>query len=69
MQWATTYALLLCLPRPPKTELTVSASQWKVLVVDETSRKLLDNVVKEDDILNHNVTSKHGSLEEAEICD
>ncbi|KAK2806196.1 hypothetical protein FQN50_005919 [Emmonsiellopsis sp. PD_5] len=31
---------------------------WKVLVVDEGSRKLIDNAVKEDDILNENVTSK-----------
>jgi syntaxin-binding protein 1 len=28
-----------------------------VLVVDEESRKLIDNVVKEDDILNENITS------------
>lgn len=34
--------------------------QWKVLVVDETSRKLIDNAVSEDDILNLNVTSKPG---------
>lgn len=26
-------------------------------MVDEKSRKLLDNVVKEDDILNENITS------------
>jgi hypothetical protein len=32
--------------------------QWKVLVVDETSRKLIDNAVSEDDILNLNVTSE-----------
>ncbi|OCL07025.1 Sec1-like protein [Glonium stellatum] len=31
--------------------------EWKVLVVDETSRKLIDNVVKEDDILNEQVTN------------
>ena len=31
------------------------------MVVDEGSRKLIDNAVKEDDILNENVTSK-GSL-------
>ena len=31
--------------------------QWKVLVVDEQSKKLIDNVVKEDDILNENITS------------
>ncbi|KAI9815370.1 MAG: vacuolar sorting protein VPS33/slp1 [Thelocarpon impressellum] len=30
---------------------------WKVLVLDETSKKLIDNVVKEDDILNENVTN------------
>ena len=32
--------------------------QWKVLVVDETSRKLLDNTVNEDDILRNNITRK-----------
>ncbi|PGH02945.1 hypothetical protein AJ79_07482 [Helicocarpus griseus UAMH5409] len=31
--------------------------EWKVLVVDEGSRKLIDNAVKEDDILNENVTN------------
>ncbi|OJJ50823.1 hypothetical protein ASPZODRAFT_106723 [Penicilliopsis zonata CBS 506.65] len=31
--------------------------EWKVLVVDETSRKLIDNAVKQDDILNLNVTN------------
>jgi syntaxin-binding protein 1 len=31
--------------------------QWKVLVIDETSKKIIDNVVKEDDILNHNIAS------------
>ncbi|KAF2873396.1 syntaxin-binding protein-like protein 2 [Massariosphaeria phaeospora] len=30
---------------------------WKVLIVDEESRKLIDNVVKEDDILNANITN------------
>lgn len=32
-------------------------SQWKVLVVDEFSKKILDNVAKEDDILNQNIAS------------
>lgn len=32
--------------------------QWKVLVTDETSKKLIDNVVKEDNILHENVTSE-----------
>ncbi|KAI9836567.1 MAG: hypothetical protein M1819_001199 [Sarea resinae] len=31
--------------------------EWKVLVIDETSKKLIDNVLKEDDILNENVTN------------
>ncbi|KAM5450045.1 syntaxin binding protein 1 [Microsporum canis] len=31
--------------------------EWKVLVVDEGSRRLIDNAVKEDDILNENVTN------------
>ncbi|KAK2766750.1 vacuolar sorting protein VPS33/slp1 [Arachnomyces sp. PD_36] len=32
-------------------------NEWKVLVVDETSRSLIDNAVNEDDILNENVTN------------
>ncbi|KAH8696119.1 Sec1 family superfamily [Talaromyces proteolyticus] len=32
-------------------------NDWKILVVDENSRKLLDNSVNEDDILNNNVTN------------
>ena len=31
--------------------------EWKVLVVDDTSRKLMDNVVREDDILKENITN------------
>ncbi|KAF2459129.1 Sec1 family superfamily [Lineolata rhizophorae] len=31
--------------------------EWKVLVLDQTSKKLVDNVVKEDDILNHKITN------------
>lgn len=31
--------------------------QWKVLVLDESSKKIIDNVVKEDDILNQNIAS------------
>ncbi|KAF7585957.1 vacuolar sorting protein VPS33/slp1 [Aspergillus hancockii] len=34
-----------------------AGDEWKVLVVDETSRKLIDNAVSEDDILNLNVTN------------
>lgn len=32
-------------------------SQWKVLVIDEGAKKVIDNVVKEDDILNENIAS------------
>lgn len=42
--------------------------QWKVLVVDEASRKLIDNAVKEDDILNLNVTSKLAWWSGTEAC-
>ncbi|KAJ9204370.1 hypothetical protein DTO164E3_2132 [Paecilomyces variotii] len=31
--------------------------EWKVLVVDEDSKKLIDNVTKDEDILNLNVTN------------
>ena len=41
--------------------------QWKVVVVDETSRKLIDNAVSEDDILNLNVTSR--STSSGVLCD
>ncbi|CBF76920.1 Sec1 family protein [Aspergillus nidulans FGSC A4] len=35
---------------------SAGGDNWKVLVLDEGSRSLIDNVVKEDDILNLNVT-------------
>ncbi|RYP16843.1 hypothetical protein DL765_004864 [Monosporascus sp. GIB2] len=35
----------------------ITAGDWKVLVVDESSKKIIDNVVKEDDILNHNIAN------------
>jgi syntaxin-binding protein 1 len=31
--------------------------EWKVLVVDEQTKRLLDNILKEDDILNENITN------------
>ena len=31
--------------------------EWKVLVVDNGSRRLMDNVVREDDILKENITN------------
>lgn len=42
---------------PSHIQIETELSQWKVLVVDEDSRKLLDNTVKEDDVLNQNITS------------
>ncbi|KAF2275554.1 syntaxin-binding protein-like protein 2 [Westerdykella ornata] len=36
---------------------STTRGDWKVLVVDEESRKLIDNAVKEDDILNENITN------------
>ena len=32
-------------------------SQWKILILDEGSKRLVDCVTKEDDILQENVTS------------
>ncbi|KAF2143577.1 uncharacterized protein K452DRAFT_224633 [Aplosporella prunicola CBS 121167] len=39
------------------TVRNTARGEWKVLVLDELSRKLIDNVVNEDDILNENVTN------------
>src|SRR5271154_5490306 len=36
---------------------TAGHDEWKVLVLDENSKRLVDNVAKEDDILNENVTN------------
>lgn len=38
-------------------QLSNSRAQWKVLVIDATSKKIIDNAVKEDDILHHNIAS------------
>ncbi|CAK7224409.1 hypothetical protein SBRCBS47491_005541 [Sporothrix bragantina] len=35
----------------------ITRGDWKVLVLDETSKKIIDNVVKEDDILNKNIAN------------
>lgn len=35
-------------------------SQWKVMVLDAGSRRLVDGAVKEDDILKENITSIYG---------
>jgi hypothetical protein len=34
-----------------------------VLVLDEGSKKIIDNVVKEDDILNENIASRSSAAE------
>jgi hypothetical protein len=39
------------------SRLTSLTQQWKCLIVDENSKKIIDNVVKEDDILNNNIAS------------
>ncbi|KAH3906734.1 hypothetical protein HBI56_062400 [Parastagonospora nodorum] len=36
---------------------TTVRGDWKILIVDEDSKKLIDNVVKEDDILDLNITN------------
>ncbi|KAI1749914.1 Sec1 family protein [Xylaria castorea] len=36
---------------------TITSGDWKVLVVDATSKKIIDNAAKEDDILNHNIAN------------
>jgi len=46
----------VCFPAPRVCAL-LTPLQWKVLIVDEDSRKLIDNVVKEDDILDSNITN------------
>jgi hypothetical protein len=38
------------------TSLT-RCSQWKVLIVDRDSQRLLDNVIDADALLNENITS------------
>lgn len=35
----------------------ITQGDWKCLIVDETSKKIVDNVVKEDDILNSNIAT------------
>ncbi len=47
-----TYVLVLLYREAP-----LNVIQWKVLILDEGSKKLVDNVVKEDDILNENIAS------------
>ena len=48
--------------RPAPGANNADSPQWKVLITDEESRKLIDNVVKEDDILDSNITSMTTTL-------
>lgn len=50
---AATYAT----PSPRTRIAKLTLEQWKILIVDEYSEKIINNVVKEDDILNANITS------------
>ncbi|KAI9870642.1 MAG: vacuolar sorting protein VPS33/slp1 [Pleopsidium flavum] len=40
-----------------ETVRNTAQGEWKILVLDDASRKLVDSVVKEDDILEENVTN------------
>ncbi|KAH8681230.1 Sec1 family superfamily protein [Xylariales sp. PMI_506] len=40
-----------------ETIKNITQGDWKVLVIDEDSKKIIDNVVKEDDILNNNIAN------------
>jgi len=42
----------------PRSAIILTRSKWKVLVIDEGAKKIIDNVIKEDDILNENITSE-----------
>ncbi|KAM3465595.1 hypothetical protein MY5147_007282 [Beauveria neobassiana] len=48
--------LLVTIPLHFYTQLTAD-TQWKCLIVDEHSHKILDNCIKEDDILNNNIAT------------
>jgi syntaxin-binding protein 1 len=45
------------MPATINISILLTSSQWKVLVIDESAKKIIDNVVKEDDILNENIAS------------
>ena len=47
---------------PSRLHAANEVAQWKILIVDEDSQRLINNVVKEDDILNLNITSMRPPL-------
>ncbi|KUJ07049.1 Sec1-like protein [Mollisia scopiformis] len=46
---------------------SITRGDWKVLVIDETAKKIIDNVVKEDDILNENIANIERIEEKREL--
>ncbi|KAF5970933.1 syntaxin-like protein-binding protein sec1-like protein [Fusarium bulbicola] len=44
----------------------ITRGDWKCLIVDENSKKIIDNVVKEDDILNNNIATFPPAIERIE---
>jgi hypothetical protein len=50
--------------------MTAACIQWKVLVLDEASRKLINSAVKNEEILNLNVSSERvlGPLAHHSVC-
>ncbi|KAK4126143.1 Sec1-like protein [Parathielavia appendiculata] len=52
-------SLRLSAPRPsePRSNLARLSAQWKVLVVDETAKRIINSSVVEDEILSHNIAN------------
>ncbi|KAG5959938.1 hypothetical protein E4U57_000383 [Claviceps arundinis] len=40
----------------------ITQGDWKCLIVDENSRKIVDNVVTEDEVLNINIASQSSTM-------
>lgn len=58
MLLATRWVILFLPATLIPTLTSLTPVQWKVMVVDEQSRKLINSVVKEEEILNLNVSSE-----------
>ena len=46
----------------------LTCGQWKVLILDEKTRRIVDGVVKHDDVLQENVTSEKTISHNEKIC-
>lgn len=49
-------------PLPPSelwNSMLTLRLQWMVMVIDDGSKKIIDNSIKEDDILNNNIASSY----------